>query len=63
MDNLVLEPSIATCQVGNHVSSKNLDSKMNLIDKSIEMRTNDTILENSSKFWVNNNDTYRDFTN
>ena len=50
MDNLVLEPSIATCQVGNHVSSKNLDSKMNLIDKSIEMRTNDTILENSSKF-------------
>ena len=55
-DDLVPDPSVVTCDSGNHVPSKNIDSKFKIIDESIEARVDDTILDNSSKILANNND-------
>ena len=55
-DDLEQDPSVVTCDLGNHVLSKNIDSKFKIIDESIDTHVNDTVLDNSSTILANDND-------
>ena len=55
-DNLEPDSSVVTFNLGNQVLSKNIDSKIKIINESIDTRVNDTILDNSSKNLANDND-------